>query len=101
MVEFTEQKISEGLEVGEALWVSLQNKLKPILMTSLAIVAGTIPQVFEIDKAKASMGGVVIGGILGSVFFTYLMVPAVHRLIYNIKYGAKKFFSGAFSLKEE
>ena len=101
MIEFAEQKIAEDMDVSEALWLSLKEKLKPILMTSLAIVAGTIPQVFEIDAAKASMGAVVIGGVLGSVFFTYMMVPAVHKLIYNIKSSIGKFSSGAFSLKED
>jgi hydrophobic/amphiphilic exporter-1 (mainly G- bacteria), HAE1 family len=46
------------------------------------------------------MGGVVIGGMLGSIFFTYFMVPAVHRLIYKVKSGIGKFAAGALSLKE-
>ena len=87
LIEFAEQKISQGSEVSDALWEAAKVKLKPIIMTSLAIIMGTFPQLFDIDKAKASMGGVVIGGMLGSMFFTYMMVPAVHAFLY--KYRAK------------
>jgi len=46
---------------------------------------GTLPQPFDIDKAKASMGSVVIGGMRGSMLFTYMMVPAVHVFLYKVK----------------
>ena len=85
MIEYAEQKIAQNVPVGDALWEAARLKLKPIIMTSLAIIMGTLPQLFDIDKAKASMGGVVIGGMIGSMFFTYMMVPAVHVFLYKVK----------------
>jgi len=85
MIEYAEQKLREGMHIDDALWEGAKLKLKPIIMTSLAIIMGTLPQLFDIDKAKGSMGAVVIGGMLGSVLFTYLMVPAVHKVLYKIK----------------
>ena len=85
LIEYAEQKIAENVEPSKALWEASQLKLKPIIMTSLAIIMGTFPQLFDINAAKASMGAVVIGGMLGSMFFTYMMVPAVHVLLYKIK----------------
>lgn len=100
LIEYAEQKIAQGIPVADALWEASRIKLKPIIMTSLAIIMGTLPQLFDIDKAKASMGGVVIGGMLGSMFFTYMMVPAVHMLIYKIKGSFSKYFQKVVSLEE-
>ncbi|MFT6630429.1 MAG: HAE1 family hydrophobic/amphiphilic exporter-1 [Bacteriovoracaceae bacterium] len=101
MIEYSEQKIREGLHIDNALWEGARLKLKPIIMTSLAIIMGTLPQLFDIDKAKASMGGVVIGGMIGSVIFTYLMVPAVHKLLYKIKGGFSKYFDAAIKIESD
>lgn len=86
MIEYTQQKLDEGIEIKEALWLGAKEKLKAILMTSIAIIAGTMPQLFMIDKMKSAMGAVLIGGMLGSIFFTYTLVPVVHYLIYSIKH---------------
>lgn len=85
MIEYTQQKLDEGVEIKEALWLGAKEKLKPILMTSIAIIAGTMPQLFMIDKIKSAMGAVLVGGMLGSIFFTYTIVPTIHLLIYKIK----------------
>ncbi len=85
MIEYTQQKLEEGVEIKEALWLGASEKLKPILMTSIAIIAGTMPQLFMIDKMKSAMGAVLIGGMLGSIFFTYTLVPTLHLIIYKIK----------------
>lgn len=85
MIEYTQQKLAEGVEIKEALWLGAKEKLKPILMTSIAIIAGTLPQMFDIDQMKTAMGSVLIGGMIGSIFFTYFMVPVVHYVVYKLK----------------
>ena len=92
LIEYAEQKITKGIDVADALWEAATVKLKPIIMTSLAIIMGTFPQLFDIDKAKASMGGVVVGGMLGSMFFTYMMVPSVHMFLYKYRAKVTKLF---------
>lgn len=84
LIEYAEQKIKEGMPVVDALWEGSRLKLKPILMTSIAIIAGTLPQVVDVDIMKASMGAVIIGGMVGSMFFTYMMIPAAHKFIYDV-----------------
>ena len=85
MIEFTQQKLQEGHDIEEALWLGASKKLKAILMTSIAIIAGALPQLFDFDKIKSAMGAVIIGGMLGSLFFTYFFVPLVHLLVFKIK----------------
>jgi len=89
LVEYAHQLMEQGMKAEEALWESAKSKIKPILMTSIAIVTGTLPQAFDADKIKASMGLVVIGGMLASIIFTYAMTPSVHILLMRIK----KFFA--------
>lgn len=90
MIEFAQQKIAEGMRGEDALWMAAREKFKPILMTSIAIIAGTWPQILSPDKMKASMGSVVIGGMIGSVIFTYIMTPAVHITLLRITNKFKK-----------
>lgn len=85
MVEYAQQLIAQGYTYENALWESCRSKIKPILMTSIAIVTGTLPQAVDADKIKASMGLVVIGGMIASILFTYIMTPAVHVLILRIR----------------
>jgi HAE1 family hydrophobic/amphiphilic exporter-1 len=83
MIEFSQQRFAQGATMEEALWDGCADKLKPVLMTSIAIIAGTLPQLFDSNQIKSSMGAVVIGGMLGSMFFSYFMVPSIHLVVYR------------------
>ncbi len=90
VIEYAQQLISEGHSYEDALWTALKSKFKPVLMTSIAIITGTLPQAYDSDKIKASMGLVVIGGMMGSIAFTYILTPSVHVFILRAKdYVAK------------
>ena len=73
--EIVRQALAEGHEVTKALWLGASVKFRAILMTSLAVIFGAFPQLFDPFKAKSSMGAVIIGGILGSIFFTFVLIP--------------------------
>lgn len=90
MIEYAEQLIAQGEKPEAALWTAAREKFKPILMTSIAIIAGSWPQIFDPDKMKSSMGSVVIGGMIGSVLFTYIMSPAVHIFLIRLMNKFKK-----------
>lgn len=94
MIEYAQQKLDEGIEIAEALWIGASEKVKPILMTSIAIIAGTAPQLYDPDQIKSSMGAVVIGGMIGSMFFTFFMVPSVHLVTYRFKRFFKRVLAG-------
>lgn len=77
------------MPLKDVIWKGIDNRFRAILMTSLAIVFGSIPQLWSIDKAKASMGAVVVGGILASIVFTFILVPQTYyyleRLLQFVK----------------
>jgi len=80
MLDYTLHRMNKGDNVKEALWKGASVKFRAILMTSLAIVFGALPQVFDKFVGKASIGAVVVGGMLASIFFTFFLVPVLFRL---------------------
>lgn len=74
----------QGKEIIESLWLSSKDRFRPICMTSLAVIFGTLPQIFDTNLIKASMGGVIIGGMLASVFFTFVLIALVYWYIERV-----------------
>ena len=77
LLEQTLVKMKEGLTVKDALWQGASDKFRAIIMTSLAIILGVLPQLWSLSKIKQSMGAVIIGGLLASIIFTFILVPVV------------------------
>jgi len=77
LLEQTLVKMREGLAVKDALWYGASDKFRAIIMTSLAIILGVLPQLWSLSKIKQSMGAVMIGGMLASIVFTFVLVPVV------------------------
>jgi HAE1 family hydrophobic/amphiphilic exporter-1 len=75
MIDYAQQMQAQGHGLKEAIWLGASVKFRAIVMTSLAVVFGALPQMFDIDKVIASMGGVIIGGMFGSIFFTFFQIP--------------------------
>lgn len=75
LLDQTLVKMREGLPIKEALWQGASNKFRAIIMTSLAIILGVLPQMWSLTKAKQSMGAVMIGGMVASIVFTFVLVP--------------------------
>jgi HAE1 family hydrophobic/amphiphilic exporter-1 len=83
LVDFTNQVRSEGLEVREALLKACPVRLRPILMTSVATVAGALPEALSIGPGAETtipMAISIIGGVIASTFLTLFVVPCVYSL---------------------
>ena len=82
LVDFTNYVRKEGEEsVTKALTTACPIRLRPILMTSFATVAGSIPAALSIgpgSESRIPMAITVIGGVLVSTLFTLYLVPCVH-----------------------
>ena len=82
MLDFTNQLIrDEGMKVKDALIEACPTKLKPIIMSTLAIILGMLPMALGIGDAGAEMrmplGVVSIGGLLVSAVLTLIVIPAL------------------------
>lgn len=83
LVEFTNHKRQEGLDVLESLIEACPVRLRPILMTSIATVAGAIPAAFISgvgSETTKPMAITVIGGVTVSTFLTLFVVPCAYSL---------------------
>ena len=84
IVEFTNQKREHGLEKMKAIVDASTQRLRPILMTSLATSLGALPIALSLGAASTSripLGIVVVGGILFSLILTLFVIPAVYSYI--------------------
>ncbi len=88
LLEPTIQMTSKGEDVKKSLWKSFQDKYKMILMSSIAVISGMVPQLWSNDQTKVSMGAVIIGGMLGSLIFTFILTPVL--FMYFDKLSKKK-----------
>ena len=88
IVEFANQKQREGMDKLSAILEASVQRLRPILMTSLATALGALPIALSLGAASTSrvpLGVVVVGGIVFSLILTLLIVPTVYLFISKSK----------------
>lgn len=88
IVEFANQKQREGIDKLSAILEASVQRLRPILMTSLATALGALPIALSLGAASTSrvpLGVVVVGGIVFSLILTLLIVPTVYLFISKSK----------------
>ncbi|MFZ9823275.1 MAG: efflux RND transporter permease subunit, partial [Gemmataceae bacterium] len=84
LVDYTNQLREQGMAVEEALINACPVRLRPILMTSIATVAGAIPAAIGIGpgaETRSPMARAIIGGILVSTAVTLFLVPAFYLFV--------------------
>ncbi len=84
IVEFANQKREFGLDKKTAVLDAAAQRLRPILMTSLATALGALPIALSLGAASTSripLGIVIVGGIMFSLVLTLFVIPAVYTYI--------------------
>ena len=88
IVEFANQKKQQGMDRYKAVIEAATMRLRPILMTSLAMSLGALPLALSLGAASTSripLGIVIVGGILFSLILTLLVIPAIYSLLSSRK----------------
>jgi HAE1 family hydrophobic/amphiphilic exporter-1 len=84
IMDYTQQLREKGMSTREALLEASPTKLKPILMSGVAIIFGMLPMALGIGASGAEMrqplGVVSIGGIIVSTFMTLYVIPAMYLI---------------------
>ncbi len=81
IVEFANQLREQGIQKYDAIIKASEARLRPILMTSLAIAFGALPIALSLGAASASrmgMGIVIVGGTMFSLILTLYVIPAIY-----------------------
>ena len=83
LVDFANQaRREQGLSITEALVAAGHIRLRPILMTTAAMVFGMLPMALALEEgADGTMGRAIIGGVLSSTILTLIVVPAIYAMI--------------------
>lgn len=80
LVDYAVMEIGKGVSRNDAIYKAGLLRLRPILMTSLAMIAGTLPIALglgEIGKQRTAMGIAIIGGLIVSTVLSLVVVPAI------------------------
>jgi hydrophobic/amphiphilic exporter-1 (mainly G- bacteria), HAE1 family len=86
IVEFARHLHKEGQSIQQAVATASRQRLRPVLMTSLATLLGLIPMALGIEagsEAYAPLARAIIGGLLVSVVVTVYLVPAAYLLVHR------------------
>lgn len=84
VVDFTNHLKERGMNTEEALLEATKERLRPILMTTIAMVAGMMPVALANGPGAAWKNGLawsIIGGLTSSMFLTLLVVPVVYQIV--------------------
>lgn len=95
-------EISPGLPREQALLLAARVRLRPILMTTLAMVFGMVPLAFAVSEGaeqRAPMGQAVIGGVITSSLLTLVVVPVVYCYLDDFTQWLKRLWHGRESDK--
>ncbi len=88
VVDFTNHLRGEGKNIHDALTEAVKLRLRPILMTSVAIVVGMLPIALSHGTGsewKSGMGWVIIGGMTSSMLLSLVVVPVVYTITEQAK----------------
>ncbi|MDO9360937.1 MAG: efflux RND transporter permease subunit [Polaromonas sp.] len=97
LVDFAIRMRDEGMERSEALLMAARVRLRPILMTTLAMIFGMVPLAFALTEGseqRAPMGQAVIGGVITSSLLTLVVVPVTYCYLDDLSQWLKRRFSG-------
>ncbi|MCX2453188.1 efflux RND transporter permease subunit [Pedobacter sp. PLR] len=95
LVDFTNQMKAEGKSTHEALILANHARLRPILMTTIAMVIGMLPIALASGAGaewKNGLAWVIVGGLTSSLFLTLIVVPVMYQIFDNIltRFGFNK-----------
>jgi HAE1 family hydrophobic/amphiphilic exporter-1 len=92
LIDFTNQMKEQGQTTNEALIHANNARLRPILMTTIAMVFGMLPIAIATGGTAAIKNGlawVIIGGLISSMFLTLIVVPVIYKVVdmFMVRFG--------------
>ncbi len=101
VLEPTIKRIAEGAVPRVALWTELTDKKNMVLMTSIAVMTGMLPQLWSSDGMKTAMAAVMIGGMAASLVWTFVLTPALFFLMEGLRKRVKSLFRSKVKTAEK
>ena len=89
LVEYAIEREREGMPQHDAIMEACRERARPIIMTSLAMIAGMMPTALALGKGsefRQPMAIAVIGGLITSTILSLVMVPVIYEIIDDIEH---------------
>lgn len=103
LVDYAVERMHAGVDRATALLEAGETRLRPIIMTSLALIAGMIPVAIglnEASKQRTSLGIVVIGGTISSTLLTLVVIPVAFIYVDRFQDWVIKYYRRFFGHDE-
>jgi multidrug efflux pump subunit AcrB len=98
LVDFANQARKTGTSTADALLQAGMVRMRPIIMTTAAMVFGMLPLALALDEGgeiQAPMGRAIIGGVITSTLLTLIVVPVIYSYLDQLASWAKRRFGHA------
>ena len=95
VVDFANRAIKDGKSIDDALLEAGEKRLRPILMTTFAMIGAMIPLAFGSGaghESNAPMALAIIGGLISSTILTLLVVTAIYKFMYPLDAWLRKWY---------
>jgi HAE1 family hydrophobic/amphiphilic exporter-1 len=93
LVDYAQQQMRAGLSIDDSIIKAGTVRLRPILMTSFALIAGMLPTALglsEVGQFRKGMGIVVIGGVISSTVLTLIVIPSIFEYMDKARHFFRK-----------
>ncbi|SEP10465.1 efflux RND transporter permease subunit [Propionispora vibrioides] len=90
LIDFAKQSMEKGVARNQALVDAAIVRMRPIMMTTMAMIFGMVPLALGIGpgaETRAPMAHAIIGGLVTSTILTLVVVPVVYTLLDDVKRG--------------
>jgi HAE1 family hydrophobic/amphiphilic exporter-1 len=95
LIDFAKWNHEKGMPLRDALIEAGRVRLRPILMTTVALIAGMIPVAIGAGEGadfRAPLGRAVIGGTITSTLLTLLVIPTIYEILVDLREKARGLF---------
>ena len=102
LIDFAVEMMNHGMAKNAAIWEAGHKRAQPIVMTTVAMVAGMLPTAISIsgdNSWRAPMGITVIGGLIFSTLLTLLLVPAYFSIAISLETRLARLFQRLIGLE--
>jgi HAE1 family hydrophobic/amphiphilic exporter-1 len=102
LVDYANERVKEGVDRTQAILEAGRARLRPILMTTVALIAGMLPIAIGLNEAsrqRTSMGVAIIGGLISSTVLSLVVVPAAYGFIDRFRVWSAAWMKARFAAR--
>ena len=83
LVDYIRERMKEGAEIEEAAIEAGERRLRPIFLTTMAAAVGVTPMILSGSSMWSPLGSAIAFGLVGSMFFTLIVIPVLYVVIHK------------------